>query len=77
MRAELRADGLHISGYVNVPGRESRPVMTPHGRVIEIIEQRAFQKTSTYKEPHVLIYISYPKCQGWGWTTTTLKQKVK
>ena len=44
MRAELRADGLHISGYVNIPGRESRPVMTPHGRVIEIIEQRAFQK---------------------------------
>ena len=44
MKAELRADGLHISGYVNVPGRQSRPVMTPHGRVIEIIEQRAFQK---------------------------------
>lgn len=44
MKAELRADGLHISGYVNVPGRESRPVMTPHGRVIEVIEQRAFQK---------------------------------
>lgn len=44
MRAELRADGLHISGYVNVPGRESRPVMTPHGRVIEIIEQRAFAR---------------------------------
>lgn len=45
IRAELRADGcLHISGYVNVPGRESRPVMTPHGRVIEIIEQRAFAK---------------------------------
>ena len=44
MRAELRADGLHISGYVNIPGRESRPVMTPHGRVIEIIEQGAFQK---------------------------------
>ena len=44
MQAELRADGLHISGYVNVPGRESRPVMTPHGRVIEVIEQRAFAK---------------------------------
>jgi len=44
MKAELRADGLHISGYVNVPGRESRPVMTPHGRVIEVIEQRAFAK---------------------------------
>lgn len=44
MKAELRADGLHISGYVNVPGRESRPVMTPHGKVIEIIEQRAFAR---------------------------------
>jgi HK97 family phage prohead protease len=44
MRAELRADGLHISGYVNVPGRQSRPVMTPYGRVIEVIEQRAFAR---------------------------------
>ena len=44
MRAELRADGLHISGYVNVPGRKSKPLITPHGRVIEIIEQRAFAK---------------------------------
>lgn len=42
MRAELRSDGLHISGYVNVPGRASRPVLTPRGRVIEVIEQRAF-----------------------------------
>ena len=42
MKAELRADGLHISGYVNVPGRASRPVLTPRGKVIEIIEQRAF-----------------------------------
>ena len=44
MKAELRADGLHISGYVNVPGRQSRPVMTKRGKVIEVIEQRAFQK---------------------------------
>lgn len=45
MRAELRADGkLHIDGYVNVPGRESRPVVTPHGLVIEVIEQRAFAR---------------------------------
>ena len=45
MRAELRADGsLHISGYVNVPGRQSRPVLTPRGRVIEVIEQGAFAR---------------------------------
>lgn len=42
MKAEIRADGVHIFGYVNVPGRESRPVMTPRGKVIEVIEQRAF-----------------------------------
>lgn len=47
MRAELRADGLHISGYVNVPGRASRPVLTKHGRVIEVIEQRAFASAIT------------------------------
>jgi phage head maturation protease len=44
MKAEIRADGLHISGYINVPGRESRPVITPRGKVIEVIEQRAFQR---------------------------------
>lgn len=44
MKAEIRADGVHISGYVNVPGRESRPVLTPRGKVNEVIEQRAFQR---------------------------------
>lgn len=45
MKAELRADGyLHVSGYVNVPGRQSRPVLTPRGRVVEVIEQGAFAR---------------------------------
>lgn len=44
MKAEIRADGLHISGYVNVTGRQSRPIFTKRGKVIEIIERRAFQK---------------------------------
>ena len=43
-KAEIRADGLHIIGYVNIPGRESRPVITPRGKVVEVIEQRAFQR---------------------------------
>lgn len=47
---EIRADGLHISGYVNVPGRESRPVMTPRGKVIEVIEQRAFERAISRAE---------------------------
>lgn len=45
MKVELRADGtLHISGYVNVTGKMSRPVITAKGqKVIEVIEERAFQ----------------------------------
>lgn len=44
MRIELRADGLHIDGYVNVTGKLSRPVLTPHGRCVETIEERAFER---------------------------------
>lgn len=43
MRIEIRADGAHISGYVNATEKKSRPVITPHGKVIEEIEPRAFE----------------------------------
>lgn len=45
MKIEIRADNeMHISGYVNVTGKKSRPVITPHGKCIEVIEERAFEK---------------------------------
>ena len=44
MKIEIRADGAHISGYVNVTGKKSRPVITPRGKVIEEIEPRAFER---------------------------------
>ena len=44
MKVEVRADGAHISGYVNVTEKKSRPVITPNGKVIEVIEARAFEK---------------------------------
>lgn len=45
MKVEERADGLHISGYVNVTEKMSRPVVTGKGqKVVEIIEPRAFQR---------------------------------
>lgn len=44
MNIELRADGCHITGYVNVTGKKSRPTITPHGKVVEIIEERAFER---------------------------------
>lgn len=44
MNIEIRADGAHISGYVNATEKKSRPVMTPHGKVVEEIEPRAFEQ---------------------------------
>lgn len=44
MEIEIRADGAHISGYVNVTGKRSRPVLTPRGKVVEEIEPRAFEE---------------------------------
>lgn len=43
MRIEIRADGARLSGYANVTGKRSRPVVTPHGKVVEEIEPGAFQ----------------------------------
>lgn len=44
MRIEIRADGVRLVGYVNVSEKKSRPVITPIGRVVEVIEERAFEK---------------------------------
>lgn len=43
LKIEIRSDSVLISGYVNATEKKSRPVITPHGRVIEIIEPRAFE----------------------------------
>ena len=32
MKIEIRADGAHISGYVNATEKKSRPVITPRGK---------------------------------------------
>lgn len=43
MNIEIRSDNeAVISGYVNATEKRSRPVITPHGKVVEIIEPRAF-----------------------------------
>lgn len=43
MKIEIRSDSVLISGYVNATEKKSRPVITPHGRVVEVIEPRAFE----------------------------------
>lgn len=45
MKIEVRSDNtVRISGYVNAVERESRPVMTPHGMVNELIESGVFKR---------------------------------
>lgn len=44
MKIEVRTDGVHISGYVNATEKKSRPVVTPRGKVIEVVEPRAFEE---------------------------------
>lgn len=44
MRIEIRSDSVLLDGYVNAVERQSNPVITPHGKVIEVIEQRAFER---------------------------------
>lgn len=42
MQIEIRAGGAHLTGYANVTEKKSRPVITPHGKVIEEILPGAF-----------------------------------
>ena len=44
MRIEIRHDCVLLDGYVNAVGRDSKPIITPHGKVVEQIEPRAFER---------------------------------
>jgi hypothetical protein len=45
MEIEIRANNsVCISGYVNAVCRESQPVITPHGKVVEMVESGVFRK---------------------------------
>lgn len=60
MKVELRADGVvHISGYVNVTCRESRPVMTKHGKIPEMIEPGSFQRAIDANEVGISVLLDH------------------
>ena len=76
MRIELRADGLHISGYVNVTGKLSRPVITPRGKVLETIEERAFAE-AIKKNGDITVTLDHDQGNAYASTrdgTLTLKE---
>ncbi len=44
MRIEIRNDEVLLDGYVNAVGRDSKVIVTPHGRCVEQITPGAFAK---------------------------------
>lgn len=44
MRIELRSDSVVLDGYVNVTQRESRELSSPHGKFVEQIMPRTFER---------------------------------
>lgn len=44
MEIEKRSDSVHLSGYVNAVGRESRVLCDKDGEFIEVIEPRTFAR---------------------------------
>lgn len=45
IKVEIRNNGVHLEGYVNVVGRESRTLRDLHGQFIETIKPGAFDKS--------------------------------
>lgn len=45
MKIEIRSDNtMKISGYVNTVCRDSRPIITPRGKVVEQVEEGVFRR---------------------------------
>lgn len=78
MKVEVRADGTaRISGYVNVTGKKSKPIIKPDGtRCIEIVEERAFQEAIN-RAGDVTVTVDHDKTHVYASTsdsTLTLKE---
>lgn len=68
MRIEIRSDSVLLDGYVNAVGRDSKPVITPRGKVIEQIEPRAFEK-ALKRTSNVDLLLDHDKNRKLGSTT--------
>ena len=68
MKMEIRGGGVHIEGYVNAVLRESRPVITPRGKVNEVVEQRTFQNAID-KASNIDILLDHKQDRKLGSTT--------
>ncbi len=68
MKIEVRADSVNITDYVNVTGKRSKPVVTPHGKCIEVIEERAFADSLSKRGD---VYVSVDHDSGHAYASTS------
>lgn len=68
MRIEIRNDSVLLDGYVNAVGRDSKPIITPHGKVVEQIEPRAFERALS-RANNVDLLLNHRKDRKLGSTT--------
>lgn len=78
MKIEIRADGksMKISGYVNAVCRDSRPIVTPRGKVVEQIEEGVFQRAID-KADNIYLRLNHYQDKNYAETkegTLTLKE---
>lgn len=67
MRIEIRNDSVLLDGYVNAVARDSKPVITPHGKCVEQIEPRAFER-ALEKADNVDLLLNHDKTRNLGST---------
>lgn len=60
MKVELRNGTIHLEGYVNAVGRESRELRDMHGKFIEIIKPEAF-KNSLEKRSEIGLMLNHKR----------------
>jgi HK97 family phage prohead protease len=60
LKVELRNGTIHLEGYVNAVGRESRELRDMHGKFIEIIKPNAF-KHSLERRPDVDLMLNHKR----------------
>lgn len=78
MRIEIRSETeARITGYVNATEKKSRPVITPHGKVVEVIEPRAFEQAIEAGYDSITLNVDHDKGRVYASTqdgTLTLKE---
>jgi hypothetical protein len=68
LRIEIRNDSVLLDGYVNAVGRDSKPIITPRGKVVEQIEPRAFERALS-RAQNIDLLLDHDKNRKLGSTT--------